>query len=126
MHTRARLSELIFEETEIKSICEKLNINKSEGPDEVPSVPFRNCIKTISHSLFQIFTKILQTSVFPDFWKTAIITIQLLQYVDQLYNCFDANDDMHAIYFDVQKSFDTVCHKTLLSKLKRIGFDDDF
>ena len=50
-------------------------------------------------------------------------TIQFLQYVDQLYKVFDANDDMHAIYFDVQKAFDTVCHKTLLSKLQRIGFD---
>ena len=53
-------------------------------------------------------------------------TIQLLQYVDQLYRGFDANDDMHAIYFDVQKAFDTVCHKTLLSNLQRIGFDDNF
>ena len=49
-------------------------------------------------------------------------TIQL----DQLYKGFDATDDMHAIYFDVQKAFDTVCQKTLLSKLQRIGFDDNF
>ena len=52
-------------------------------------------------------------------------TIQLLQYVDQLYKGFDANDDMYAIYFDVQNAFDTFCHKTLLSKLQRIGFDDN-
>ena len=53
-------------------------------------------------------------------------TFQFLQSVDQLYKSFDANDDMHVFYFDVQKAFDTVCHKTLLSKLQRIGFDDNF
>ena len=68
------LSNLTFEETEIESICEKLNVNKSKGPDELPPVLFRKCRKTISHSFFQIFTKILQTSIFPDMRKKALIS----------------------------------------------------
>ena len=47
---------------------------KSKGPDELPPVLFRKCRKTISHSLFQIFTKILQNSKFPDLRKKAIIS----------------------------------------------------
>ena len=65
---------LTFKETETESICEKLNVNKSKGPDELPPVLFRKCRKTIFHSFFQIFTKILQIFIFPDLWKIAIIS----------------------------------------------------
>ena len=61
------LRNLTFEETEIESICENLNVNKSKGPNELPPVLFRKCRKTISYSLFQMFPKILQISFFPDF-----------------------------------------------------------
>ena len=68
------LSNLAFEETEIGSICEKLNVNKSKGSDEQPPVLFRKSRKTIYHSLFEIFTKIRHSSIFPNLWKNAIIS----------------------------------------------------
>ena len=58
------LSNLTFEETEFESICEKLNVNKSKGSNGLPPVLFQKLRKTISHSLFQIFIKILQISIF--------------------------------------------------------------
>ena len=37
------LSHLNFEETEIESMYENLNVNKSKEPDELPPVLFRKC-----------------------------------------------------------------------------------
>ena len=51
---------------------------------------------------------------------------QLLEYVENIYKCIDANENFCSVYFDIQKAFDSVSHKQLLNKLSSFGFDKNF
>ena len=51
---------------------------------------------------------------------------QLLEYVENIYKCIDANQNFCSVYFDIQKAFDSVSHKQLLNKLSSFGFDENF
>ena len=61
-------------EESILEICLDLNVTKSRGPDNLPPALFKNVASALCHSLSQIFNKIKQTCVFPQQWKTAIVT----------------------------------------------------
>ena len=47
---------------------------------------------------------------------------QLLEYVENIYKCIDANENFCSVYFDIQKAFDCKSHKQLLNKLSSFGF----
>ena len=68
------LDTISFTELEIREICQSLNTNKSKGPDDSPPVLFTKKQASLSHSIYQIFSKIIQTRRFPDYWKAAIIS----------------------------------------------------
>ena len=51
---------------------------------------------------------------------------QLLEYVENIYKCIDANENICSVYFDIQKAFGAVSHKQLLNKLSSFGFDEIF
>ena len=43
---------------------------------------------------------------------------QLLDYIDKVYSSCDGSIDYDSVYFDVQKTFDTVSHNKLLFELR--------
>ena len=51
-----------------------LDINKSKVPDEIPPILYKKLCITLSHSLSQLFRKILQTTIFPNDWTQTIIS----------------------------------------------------
>ena len=69
--TRA-LSDLSIDENDVIEICSNLDVDKSKGPDCLPPILFRATSINIAYSLSQIYRKLLQTSIFPTSWKTAI------------------------------------------------------
>ena len=69
-----RFETIEFTRQEISTICSQLLLNKSKGPDQLPPVLFREASEQLSMSLYQIFKKALQTSVFPSTWKEAIVS----------------------------------------------------
>ena len=68
------LDIISFTELEIREICQSLNTNKSKGPDDLPPVLFIKTQASLSHSIYQIFSKIIQNRRFPEYWKAAIIS----------------------------------------------------
>ena len=53
--------------------------------------------------------------------------MQLINYIDKFYNCYDVNEEICAVYFGMQKkTFDSVSHKVLINFFTVFGFDDSF
>ena len=51
---------------------------------------------------------------------------QLLEFVENIYKCIDANENFCSVYFDIQNAFDSVSHKQFLNRLSSFGFDENF
>ena len=68
------LDTISFTELEIREISQSLNMNKSKGPDDLPPVLFIKTQASLSQSIYQLFSTIIQTSRFSDYWKAAIIS----------------------------------------------------
>ena len=51
--------------------------------------------------------------------KTTVL--QLISYLQAIYNYVDTNTDCYALYLDFSKAFDNVSHATLLEKLRLFG-----
>ena len=50
---------------------------------------------------------------------------QLLSITHEIHKAFDSDHEVRAVFLDISKAFDTVWHKGLLFKLKRIGIEGD-
>lgn len=164
--------------SKIENVCNSLVISKAAGPDGIPPILFKKCAKSLSKSLFQIFTKIKQTGVYPMVWKQAVVVptfkkgsksdvenyrqvsllcivskiferilfdvlynylkqifspsqfgfrkgrscvIQMVIYLETLYDAYESGKDINVIYTDYEKAFDKVDHGLLLQKLHKIG-----
>ena len=68
------LYTISFTELEIREKCQSLNTNENKGPDDLPRVLFIKTQESLSFSNYQIFSKIIQTKPFPDYWKADIIS----------------------------------------------------
>ena len=55
------------------------------------------------------------------FRKQRFYLIQLLKFLDQVYNSLNYDDEIHVVYTDNEKTFDNVDHGILLEKLYRMG-----
>ena len=67
------LEQIQFDEKEVLILCKDAKTNKSRGPDDIPPLLFKKTCLSITHSLSQIFRKIIQTGIFPAVWKTATV-----------------------------------------------------
>ena len=60
---------LVISVKELSVVCEKLQLNKAKGNDMLPPILFRKLKDHLAHSLHQLFSKALQTCVYPSEWK---------------------------------------------------------
>ena len=64
---------LVISVKEISEVCKKLQLNKAKGKDMLPSIFFRKLKDHLAHSLHQLFSKALQTCVYPSEWKKQLL-----------------------------------------------------
>ena len=65
---------LVLTEEEVEKSLQKLNVNKSAGPDGIPPKLYRELSKELAKPLTIIFNKSLDTGTVPKAWKIANIT----------------------------------------------------
>ena len=96
----------------------------------------RNNYRPIStlHFLSKIFERIMDKRIRSFFDRNSIISDNqfgfrklfstndaILRFTDEVYNVFNSGRYMIAVFIDLSKAFDTVCHKILLRKLEYAG-----
>lgn len=163
---------------DVEAILDGLDENKNGGPDGIPNLFVKRTSKNLSFPLSLIFNKSLNTGIFPEQLKTALVTpihkkdsrsavtnyrpvcllnvfskvferlvhdslqhffvdrldvnqhgfvknkstlTNLSQYVEYISSNLDAGYEVHAIYTDFSKAFDSVNFDILLEKLGSIG-----
>ena len=55
------------------------------------------------------------------FVKKRSTILQLISFLDNVYNCIDNNNNLYCAYLDFSKAFDKVSHTALLSKARKFG-----
>ena len=73
--------------------------------------------RLLFNKLFDFFTPQLSGSQF-GFMRRKSTVLQLIFYLQAIYNNVDTNTDCYALYLDFSKTFDSVSHATLLAKLR--------
>ena len=71
---RRKLSSLHITEKLITDISRKLQLNKSNGPDNFGNIIFKFCSATLSKSLVLLFQTMSNKGKFPSIWKKSQIT----------------------------------------------------
>ena len=72
------------------------------------------------NKLYDFFSPQLSGSQF-GFMRRKSTVLQLIIYLQALYNNVDTNTDCYALYLDFPKAFHSVSHATLLAKLRHFG-----
>ena len=86
---------------------------------DIPSSKiFKKCV---FDELYEFVRPLIPARQF-GFQKRKLIILQLICYLDEIFNAVDDPDKtVSAVYLDFAKAFDKVSHSELLSKLHRIG-----
>ncbi len=72
--TISTLEESLFEEQDVKNLLAEINVNKSQGPDQLHPRLLFEARQQLSRPLYHIFKKSLDTGVLLSDWKEANIT----------------------------------------------------
>ena len=59
------------------------------------------------------------------FRKNRSTLLAIVEFLHIVYNNLNTGNDSFIIYLDLKKAFDTVCHKTLLYKMRSMGLDQN-
>ena len=69
--TDTRLDRITTNENEVESLLGRINTNKSSGPDGIVNWVLKQCAKFLSFPYSKLFSKSLETGIFPSQWKQA-------------------------------------------------------
>ena len=76
--------------------------------------------RLLFNKLYDFFSPQLSGSQF-GFMRRKFTVLQLIIFLQAIYNNVDKNTDCYALYLDFSKAFDSVSHATLLAKLRLFG-----
>lgn len=68
------ISSVVINQEVLIKLIKNLDLNKTAGPDQIPSVFLVNCAEAISTPITLLFKKSLSECVVPSIWKSAFIT----------------------------------------------------
>ena len=104
------------------------NLHKSGNIESICNYRPISCVSKLSlvferllfNKLYDFFSPQLSGSQF-GFMRRKSTVLQLIIYLQAIYNNVDTNIDCYALYLDFSKAFDSVSHGTLLAKLRLFG-----
>ena len=79
----SEIRNIIISKECIQEKLEKLNVNKSCGPDNIHSFVLRSTARSVSAPLEKIFNMSLKTGECPSDWRCASVTRLILVITDQ-------------------------------------------
>jgi hypothetical protein len=65
------LGNIVLVENDVYNVLINLNVNKAHGPDDIPTVFYKKCSKSIASSLTLLFNLSLDSGIVPSEWKLA-------------------------------------------------------
>ena len=103
-------------------------LHKSGNIESICNYRPISCLSSLSlvferllfNKLYDFFSPQLSGSQF-GFMRRKSTVLQLIIYLQTIYNNVDTNTDCYALYLDFSKAFDSVSHATLLAKLRLFG-----
>ena len=103
-------------------------LHKSGNIESICNYRSISCLSKLSlvferlpfNKLYDFFSPQLSGSQF-GFMRRKSTVLQLIIYLQAIYNKVDTNTDCYALYLDFSKAFDSVSHETLLEKLRLFG-----
>ena len=97
----------------ITKLLQRLDTNKSTGPDQIPALILKSCAPTLAPILQVIFTQSLNTATVPDDWLCANVT--------PLFKTGDRTDPTNyrpiSLTSIVSKIFEHIIHKHIMNHL---------
>ena len=72
--TDSRLTYIQFNQAKVYTVLKSLQINKSNGPDNISNKMLKETSEVIAKPLSDLFNKSMQSGKFPDSWKLANVT----------------------------------------------------
>ena len=103
-------------------------LHKSGNTESICNYRPISCLSKLSlvfdrllfNKLYDFFSPQLSGSQY-GFMRRKSTVLQLIIYLQAIYNNVDTNTDCYALYLDFTKAFDSVSHATLLEKLRLFG-----
>ena len=121
--THLKLHNISVTPKMVKKVMTNLDLSKASGPDCIPVVFLKNCEPELSYILVELFSKCLEESCFPDFWKVSS-RVPVFKNVGEKSTA--KNYRPVSLLSVVSKIFEKLVNNRIVDHLEKFGLFSDF